>query len=101
MAKANFKDKANHLRLIRKKNRKDRLRNRKFLKKVLTDSPKSAILKLPKERKTTAESATVNLLGFQEKKELEQKNKKSFKKGFTSWLKRCIMKSQRDKKGKR
>ena len=43
----------------------------KKIKKVLTDSPKSAILKLPKERKTTAESATVNLLGFQEKKELE------------------------------
>jgi hypothetical protein len=46
-----------------------------FFKKVLDNLLKSAILKLPKERKTTAESATVNLLGFQEKKNWSKKIK--------------------------
>jgi len=36
---------------------------------------KSAIIKLPKERATTAESVTVNLLGFQEKKNWSKKIK--------------------------
>lgn len=37
---------------------------------------------MPKERATTAELATVNLLGFQEKKNWSKKIKKSFKKGL-------------------
>jgi len=42
----------------------------KKIKIVLDNLLKSAIIKLPKERAVTAESATSNLLGCQEKKEL-------------------------------
>jgi hypothetical protein len=61
----------------------------KNLKKVLDFLPKSAIIKLPKER-----------LVAKRKKNWRKKIKKSLKKGLTTWLKCCKMKSQR-KKGKR
>lgn len=55
-------------------------KERKILKNLLTEISKSAILELPKERAVTAESATSNLLGCQEKKNWCKKIKKLLRK---------------------